>query len=233
MSTILTARGLRKCFTKKPALDQISFSIESGRIIGLMGPNGAGKTTLIKTIMQLYRPDKGEILINGTPAKYHAREYLSYMPDINPLFNWMNVKDAILYYKDFYSDFDLNYAKELCGVLQLDEREKVKNLSKGTIERVLIMLTFARRARLYLLDEPIGAIDPSAREKIKNIIMAGINDESSVIISTHLVKDIETVVDDVLFIDKGRLLVSESADQIRETKGLSIEEYYLEVFKNV
>jgi len=233
MSAIVTVKGLTKQFNGKPALNKLNFSIESGRIIGLMGPNGAGKTTLIKTIMQLYRPDEGDIRVNDIPINHQSREIIAYMPDTNPLFNWMNIRDAMLYYQDFYADFDLNYAKELCGALQLDEREKVKNLSKGTIERVLIMLTFARRARLYLLDEPIGAIDPSAREKIKNIIMAGINDESSVIISTHLVKDIETVVDDVLFIDKGRLLVSESADQIRETKGLSIEEYYLEVLKNV
>jgi ABC-2 type transport system ATP-binding protein len=228
----MTVRGLTKRFAGKPALDQMSFSIESGRIIGLMGPNGAGKTTLIKTIMQLYRPDQGEILFNGTLANYHAREFLSYMPDINPLFNWMNVQDAIHYYQDFYPDFDLNYAKELCGLLQLDKKEKVKHLSKGTIDYVVLMLTFARKARLYLLDEPIGAIDPSGREKIIKIIMAGINDESSVLVSTHLVKDIETVVDDILFINKGRLLVSESADEIREKRGQSIEEYYLEVFQN-
>lgn len=232
MSTIITARNVTKRFAGKPALNQVSFSIESGRIVGLMGPNGAGKTTLMKIIMQLYRPDQGELVINGMPASYHSRESLAFMPDTNPLFNWMSIQDAIHYYKDMFADFDKNRAKELCDSLKLDKKEKVKHLSKGTIERVLIMLTFARKARLYLLDEPIGGIDPLGREKILKTILAEVNEESSVLISTHLVKDVETIVDDILFINNGRLLLSGSADQLRETRGQSIEECYLEVFEN-
>lgn len=232
MSNIITVSGLTKKFDKTLALDNLDFSIDSGRIVGLMGPNGAGKTTLIKTIMQLYYPDQGNISVCGKPNHYSSKRLLSYMPDTNPLFNWMSIRDAIQYYTDFYADFDPVYAKELCGILNLNEKEKVKTLSKGTIERVLVMLTFARKARLYLLDEPISGIDPLGREKIIKTILAGVNEESSVLISTHLVKDVETMVDDVLFINKGRLLFSDSADHIRETRGQSIEECYLEVFKN-
>lgn len=232
MSKIITVSGLTKRFDKTPALDNLDFSIDSGRIVGLMGPNGAGKTTLIKTIMQLYHPDQGKITICGESDGYSSKKLLSYMPDTNYLFNWMSISEAIQYHTDFYSDFDLNHAKELCGSLQLNENEKVKNLSKGTIERVLIMLTFARKARLYLLDEPISGIDPLGREKIIKTILSGVNEESSVLISTHLVKDVETIVDDILLINKGHLLLSDSADHIRETRGQSIEECYLEVFKN-
>ncbi|PKO00901.1 MAG: ABC transporter ATP-binding protein [Chloroflexi bacterium HGW-Chloroflexi-4] len=232
MNTIIAAKGITKLFAGKPALDQVSFSIESGRIVGLMGPNGAGKTTLIKSIMQLYHLDGGTIDVCGAPASYRSREFLAYMPDTNALFNWMSIHDAIHYYKDMNSDFDLVRARDLCNSLQLDEKGKVKHLSKGTIERVLIMLTFARNARLYLLDEPIGGVDPLGRGKILRTILAGVNEESSVLISTHLVKDVEAIVDDLLFIHNGRILLSESADHLRETRGQSIEECYLEVFEN-
>jgi ABC-2 type transport system ATP-binding protein len=232
MSNIITVSGLTKQFNQTPAIDNLDFSIDSGRIVGLMGPNGAGKTTLIKTIMQLYHPDQGKIIVCGESNGYSSKRLLSYMPDSNFLFNWMSIRDAIQYFTDFYSDFDLNHAKELCDFLNLNEKEKVRTLSKGTIERVLIMLTFARKARLYLLDEPISGIDPLGREKIIKTILSGVTEESSVLLSTHLVKDVETMVDDVLFLNKGHLLLSDSADHIRETRGQSIEECYLEVFKN-
>jgi len=233
MSNIITVSGLSKRFDRSPVLNGLDFSIDAGRIVGLMGPNGAGKTTLIKTIMQLYRPEQGRMVICGEDASNSSKKLMSYMPDTNPLFNWMRIHDTIHYYADMFNDFDSAHAREICGFLSLDENEKVKTLSKGTIERVLIMLTFARKARLYLLDEPISGIDPLGREKILKTILAGVNEESSVLVSTHLVKDVETIVDDVLFLNNGRILLSESADQLRETRGQSIEECYLEVFKNV
>lgn len=232
MNTILEVNNLRKRFGRKTALSDVSFSLDAGRVLGLMGPNGAGKTTLLKILMQLYRQDGGSIFVFGEKAAFDTKRHFAYMPDNNPLFRWMSVGDAIRYYRDMFPDFYAEKARDLCELMQIDQNERVHKLSRGTIERVLIMLTFARRAPIYLLDEPIAAIDPLGREKILKTILAGVDETSSVIVSTHLVKDVETILDDVLILNEGRLLLAEPAEKIREDHGKSIDEYYLEVLKN-
>lgn len=217
---------------KKQVLNGLELKLQTGRVIGLLGPNGAGKTTLMKTLMNIYRPDAGKILICGEEAGFETKKYISYLPDLNPLFPWMLVRDAIHYYRDMFSDFDLSRAQELCAFLGIDEKEKVKNLSKGLKERVLIMLTFSRQARLYLLDEPLGGIDPLTCNKIIKTIFTGLNGESTIVISTHLVKDVETLLDEVLFLNQGQLVFSDSSENIREVRGKSIEDCYLEVLEN-
>ena len=233
MNTNLTIFGLTKYFGSQIALDDIHLEIQPGRIAGLMGPNGAGKTTMLKTIIQIYKPDAGNIIFNGIPLNHNSRAEIAYLPDINPLFKWMRVRDAIHYYRDMFADFDHERSIELCDFLKIDPRARVHTLPAGMLERVLIMLTFSRSAKLYLLDEPIGGIDPLARQKILQTILSSMNEESSVLLATHLVNEVETILDDVFFLDDGHLLASDSAENIREQRGQSIMEYYLEVFENV
>jgi ABC-2 type transport system ATP-binding protein len=233
MKDILTVRNLSKKYNNKRALHQITFSLPPGRVTGLMGPNGAGKTTLFKTILQICHPDQGEITICGEKAGANTRKYVSYMPDINHLFNWMNIADAIRYHADMFPDFDCGRADELCDTLHLNLNEKVQTLSHGMRQRVLIMLTFSRKARLFLLDEPIGGIDPIDRDKIIKIILGGLNENNLIIVSTHLIKDIEMVVDDLLFLNEGQLLLADSAENIRSQRNQSVEDCYMEVLGNV
>lgn len=233
MSEIVSVKGLTKKIGGKQVLKGLDFELEVGRVVGLLGPNGAGKTTLLKILMNIYHADTGEINICSERMGYETKRHISYMPDINHLFQWMRVRDAIHYYSDMFSDFDLNRASELCASLGINEGEKIKDLSKGTMERVLIMLTFSRNTCLYLLDEPIGGIDPLARNKIIKTIFMGFNPERTLIISTHQVKEVETLLDEVLFINEGKLIFSDSVDNIREMRGKSIEECYMEVFENV
>jgi ABC-2 type transport system ATP-binding protein len=233
MNTNLNIFGLTKYFGSQIALDDIHMEIHPGRIAGLMGPNGAGKTTMLKTIMQIYKPDAGNIIFNGIPLNHNSRYEIAYLPDKNPLFKWMRVRDAIQYYRDMFADFDLERSKELCDSLKIEPQARIRLLPSGMLARTLIMLTFSRRVKLYLLDEPIGGIDPLARQKILQTILAGMNEESSVLLATHLVNEVETILDDVFFLNKGRLLAADSAENIREQRGKSIMEYYLEVFENV
>lgn len=232
MSAVISVRGLTKNIEKKQVLSDVSFTIEEGRVVGLLGPNGAGKTTLMKILMNIFHADAGEIQICAEKAGFETKRHISYMPDINHLFPWMRVRDAIHYYSDMFKDFDIGRSKELCTFLGINEEEKIKKLSKGTKERVLIMLTFSRNARLYLLDEPLGGIDPLTRTKIVKTIFSGASRGSTIMISTHLVADVETLLDDVLFLNNGKLIFSDSADHIREGRRMSIEECYVEVFEN-
>jgi len=232
MSNILTVKGLSKRFFGSPVLEDLEFSIESGRVVGLMGPNGAGKTTLIKILMQLYRPDRGEITVSGKPAGIASKGLLSYMPDTNFLPSWMRVRDAIHYYSDLFVDFDAERSRELCESLHLARDKKVTSLSKGTIKRVLVMLALSRRAALYLLDEPFAGIDPLGTEQVIKTLLTGVREDSSVLIATHQVKNIETVVDDLLFLNFGHILLCDSAENIREFRGQSVEACYLEVFSH-
>lgn len=232
MSNILTVKGLTKRFFGNPVLEELDFSIESGRVVGLMGPNGAGKTTLIKTIMQLYRAEKGEITILGKQAGSTSKAVLSYMPDTNPLISWMRINDALQYYGDMFPDFDEERAGELCEALRLDTAKKVTALSKGTVKRVLVMLALSRKAALYLLDEPFAGIDPLGTSQIIKTILTGVREDASVLIATHQVKNIETIVDDILFLNNGRLVLSDSSENVREFRGKSVEECYLEVFSH-
>jgi ABC-2 type transport system ATP-binding protein len=232
MNLIVTVRGLTKKIGRKQVLRGIDFQLEAGKVVGLLGPNGAGKTTLLKTLMNIYHPDSGEILISNEPVSAGTKGNMSYMPDGNLLFPWMRVDDAIEYYGDMYSDFDIQRAGELCEFLNIEKSAKVKSLSKGNQERVLIMLTFSRNTKLYLLDEPLDGIDPLTRNKIIKTIFSKVNGESTILISTHLVKDVETLLDEVLFINEGKLIFRDYADSIREKRGQSLEECYMEVFQN-
>jgi len=233
MSEVLSLKSVSKKFGRKQVLDGVDIALPAGRIIGLLGPNGAGKTTILNTIMGLYRLDSGEIAICGEAIGYKSKRLVSYLPDTNHLFSWMRVSDALHYYTDMFPDFDIDRAKELCTLLEIDEGSRTQRLSKGELERVLIMLTFSRKVRLYLLDEPLGGIDPLSRKKIIKTIFSQLDTESTILISTHLVKDVETLLDDVLFLNNGKVIFSGSADYIREDRGQSIEDCYEEVFENV
>jgi ABC-2 type transport system ATP-binding protein len=232
MSKIVSIKGLTKKIGRKQVLKGLDIELGTGRVVGLLGPNGAGKTTLLKILMNIYHADAGEVQICGERLGFETKRHISYMPDTNHLFQWMCIRDAIHYYRDMFSDFDENRSAELCAFLGINKEENIKNLSKGTVERVLIMLTFSRNTCLYLLDEPIGGIDPLARNKIIKTIFRGFDPGRTIIISTHQVKDVETLLDEVLFIDEGKLIFSDSVDNIRELQGKSIEECYMEVFEN-
>lgn len=233
MRKILSVTGLTQKIGGKPVLRDLSFEVEAGKVVGILGPNGAGKTALLKVLLNFEGADAGEITVCSEPASFATRRYISYLPDHNYLFEWMRVRDAIRYSRDMFRDFDCDSADRICAFLGIAEDAKVKDLSRGMIERVLIMLTFSRKSPLYLLDEPLGGIDPVTRQKIMQTIFAGLNEESAIMIATHLPGVVETLLDEVLFINEGRLVFSGNADTIREVHHKSIEEWYLEVFQNV
>ena len=233
MTAILSVKNFTKTYLKKPVLNNLSFEVQTGRVVGLMGPNGAGKTTLLKALMGFLPLDKGKALVNGQPVGSAARANISFMPDKNHLFSWMRIRDAINYYKDMFNDFDEIYAQQLCEFLKLEAGTRVNQLSKGGLQRTLIMLTFARKSALYLLDEPIGGIDPLGRDKVLKTIFKGSNPESTIIIATQLVRDVEMLLDDVLFLNQGELIFNSSVDDIRQERGVSINDCYLEIFENV
>lgn len=232
MKEVIQIHNLCKSFGKKIALDHVELELEKGKIIGILGENGAGKTTLIKILAGLYRKDSGEVKIEGKQVGFDTHKYISYMPDDVSIYSWMKVKQAISFYKDMYSDFKEEKAHQLCTELQIKQEDVIQNLSKGMIERVFIMLTLSRDTSIYLLDDPIGGIDPVAKEKILKTILANTEEDRTVIISTHLVKDTEKLFDEVIFIRDGKVVIQKSSDEIRQNKGKSIEEYYLEVMEN-
>ncbi len=233
MNAKLNIYGLRKSYGSRIALDDIHLEIQPGRIAGLMGPNGAGKTTMLKSIMRIVKPDAGNIVFNGLPFSSQSRQYIAYLPDHNYLLKWMRVRNAIRYYQDMFADFDCEKSRELCNFLKIDSQARINTLPGGMLERVLVMLTFSRKAQLFLLDDPIGGIDPLARQKILQVILSSMREDSAVLLATHLVNEVETILDDVFFLNSGQLLAADSAENIREQRGKSINEYYLEVFENV
>ena len=191
-----------------------------------------GKTTLIKIVAGLYKKDSGDVLINNVPVGFNTHKYISYMPDFFPLQNWMRIIDAINYYKALFPDFDMEKCTKLCGNLKLTTTDKITTLSKGMKDRILVMLTFSRNTSIYLLDEPIGGVDPVAKDLILKTVITSINDESTILLSTHLVKDIEKTLDEVILIRDGKILTHKTCDYIREEKKQSVEEFYLEVMQN-
>lgn len=228
---LLECRGLTKRYGSTLALDQVNLTIEPGRIVGLLGPNGSGKTTLIKTIMGLLTPTEGEIFINGmTPGKA-AKAIISYLPERNALPLWMNLNQLMAFYEDFYPDFDRASAIDMLTHLSLSLRQPLRQLSKGNREKIQLILTMSRNARLYLLDEPIGGVDPATRDYILNTIIGNFRPESSVLISTHLIADVEPVLDDVIFLNRGQVYLQKSADELREEEGRSVDALFREVFK--
>lgn len=231
MSAILECKSLTKKFSGLTALNNVDLTLERGRIIGLLGPNGSGKTTLIKIINGLLVPNSGEIFIGGQKPGPETKKIISYLPERTYLPDWMRVVDAIEFFKDFYSDFDEKRCYDMLGRLQLDPKRKLKSLSKGTKEKVQLILVMSREADLYCLDEPIGGVDPAARDYILNTIITNYNENATVLISTHLISDIEKVLDEFIFIKEGNITLHASVDDIRTQEGKSIDTLFREVFR--
>ena len=221
---ILECKALTKRYGGKSALEGVELSIEPGRIVGLLGPNGSGKTTLIKLANGLLTPTSGEILIDGKAPSPETKAIVSYLPDRNALPDWMTVAQTVGYYADFYADFRRDAAQEMIQRLGLDVSQRVKTLSKG-------ILVMSRAAKLYLLDEPIGGVDPATRDYILRTIIGNYNEDASVVISTHLIADVEQVLDEVIFLQNGRVERHTTVDAIRGETGKSVDELFREVFK--
>jgi len=231
MSAILECRGLTKRFGAVTALDGVTFEIATGRIVGLLGPNGSGKTTLIKLANELLVPTAGEILVDGMKPGIETKKIVSYLPDRTYFDERMKVRDCVALFADFYEDFDSAKATDMLASLGVDAGALFKTLSKGTKERVQLALVMSRAAKLYLLDEPIGGVDPAAREFILSTILRNYSENATVLISTHLIYDIEKILDDVIFLNYGRVVRVQSVDDIREKEGKSVDELFREVFR--
>lgn len=228
---VLEINGLSKSYGKKSALENIDLKIERGRIIGLLGPNGSGKTTLIKLINGLLTPNSGAITVDGSPIGEKSRLAVSYLPDKTYLPDWMKVNNVLKMFSEFYENFDMAKAEDMLRKLGINGDERLKALSKGTKEKVQLILVMSRSAKLYLLDEPIGGVDPAARDYILNTIITTYNPDASVVISTHLISDIEKVLDEAVFINNGSIVLHDTVDNIREKEGKSVDGYFREVFK--
>ena len=231
MSTLLECKDLTKCYGKKTAIDHINLAIESGHIIGLLGPNGSGKTTLIKMINGLLAPTSGSIFMQQNPIGAESKKHISYLPDHTYLNMNERVRDIIRYFSDFYEDFDEKRAYDMLGKLQIDASDRLKTMSKGTKEKVQLILVMSRHADLYILDEPIAGVDPAARDFILNIILSNYEPEASILISTHLIADIENILDEVIFIDHGQIRLTASVDDIRMNNGKSVDALFREVYR--
>lgn len=223
--------NVTKKFSNKTALDNVSFAIQPGRIIGLLGPNGSGKSTSIKMINGLLQPDSGQVLIKGNTPSIESKKIISYLPERTYLNDWMTVSQILSFFEDFYEDFDSNRAKEMLTSLGIDENAKLKTLSKGTKEKVQLILVMSRKAELYVLDEPIGGVDPAARDYILSTIIQNYSESSSILISTHLIQDVEKILDDVILINNGQIYMTGSVDDIRNENGISIDNLFREVFR--
>lgn len=230
---ILSCTDLSKSYrVGQPVLDHFTCALPGGKIFGLLGPNGCGKSTLMKLICGILVPDEGEILICGEPRSEMTNTYISYLPERTYFNSWMRVEELIAYFSEFYADFDAELAKKMLDDLHIDMDAKLRALSKGTKEKVQLIMVMARRARLYLLDEPIAGVDPAARDYILQTIIGNYNPEATVIITTHLIHDIEPILDEFIFLGEGgRILLSGVADEIREEHGKSLDELFREVFK--
>ena len=224
-------KSLCKRYGNVQALDNVSFVVEPGRVVGLLGPNGSGKTTLIKLANGLLTPTGGELLINGQKPGKTTRAQVSYLPDRPCLPEWMSAEKLLDMFTDFYGDFQRDKAQEMLEKLGIDPKQKIKQMSKGTREKVQLILVMSRKAELYLLDEPIGGVDPATRDYILETIIRNYNPSASVVISTHLIADVEQVLDDVIFINHGQIVLRSSVDDIREQQGKSVDAYFREVFR--
>ena len=229
--TLLEVSHVSKSYGNNRVLDDVTFNITKGKIVGLLGPNGSGKTTLIKLINDLLKEDSGTIKVEGLDLGVETKKLISYLPDKNYLNNNMTVLELLNYFKDFYEDFRIDKAKELIGKLGLDLNQKLKTMSKGTKEKVQLILVMSRKAKLYILDEPIGGIDPAARDYIINTILTNFSNDASLLISTHLISDLEKVLDEVIFLKNGKVVRSGSTDEIRKETNMSINDLFREEFK--
>lgn len=232
MGDVIQVKGLTKKYGRRTAVDNLNFNIGQGKIVGLLGPNGSGKTTFIKIVAGLLQPTSGKVLIDGKEVGIKTKVIVSYMPDKEFLYDWMRVKDAIEFFKDFFEDFDETKAYELLEFMKLDRNSKVKTLSKGMAERLNLSLVMARRAKLYLLDEPLASVDPATRDKIIDTILANFNEGSTILLSTHLVRDVEKIFDEVVFISDGSIVLQEQVEALRSARGKSVEDVFKEVFRD-
>ena len=228
---LIEFRNLSKNYGAKQALIDINLKIEKGKIYGLLGPNGSGKTTLIKIINDLLQPSSGEILVKGKEPGIESKKIISYLPERTYLNMNMKVSELIQFFKDFYQDFDEKKALKLLNKLKINENDKLKNMSKGTKEKVQLVMVMSRKADLYILDEPIGGVDPASRDYILDTILTNFNEGSSIIICTHLIADIEKILDQVIFINQGKIVLNEDADTIRKKKQTTIDKLFREEFK--
>lgn len=231
MSNLLEIQGLHKTYGKKTALNDINLSLEPGHIIGLLGPNGSGKTTLIKIICGLLQPTSGSVLVDGNPVGPKSKAIVSYLPDRTYLDESMTVGSAIDMFKYFYDDFDEKRAEEMLSSLNIDPKNKIKTLSKGTKEKVQLILVMSRRAKLYILDEPIAGVDPAARDYILRTIISNFEPSASLIIATHLISDVEPVLDEAIFLQDGNIKLFKPIDDIRAENGKSVDALFREVYR--
>ena len=228
---LIETKDLSKRFDNKIILDKINIKIPSGKIVGLLGKNGAGKSTLIKLINDLLIPTSGEILIKGNKVGVESKKVISYLPERTYLNKNMRVLEVIKYFKDFYDDFNVDKAEKLLNDLDLDINTKLTKMSKGMLEKVQLVLVMSREADLYILDEPLGGVDPATRDYILDTILSNFSENASVIISTHLISDIEKILDEVIFIDKGKIVLQSEADKLRNKEKSSIDEIFRRMFK--
>ena len=231
MNELVRCTNLSRSFGEVRALDNVNLSLPGGRIVGLLGPNGSGKTTLIKILNGLLQPTAGEVRIAGNAPGVETKKIVSYLPDRGYFPEWMRVGDMIELFADFYADFDRVKAAEMCRVLGLDEKLPIKTLSKGTREKMQLMLVMSRAAKLYLLDEPIAGVDPAAREFILRTILTNYSEDGTVLISTHLILDVEQVLDEAVFLRQGQVVLHESVDSIRERTGGSVDQLFRDMFR--
>ena len=228
---ILECKNLTKTFGATPAIDNVTLSIPHGSIVGLLGPNASGKSTLIKLCNELLTPTRGEILIAGYKPGVETKKLVSYLPEKTYLNDWMRVSDIIEFFGDFYSDFNQKKAYDMLKRLNISPKDRLKTMSKGTKEKVQLTLVMSREAQLYLLDEPIGGVDPAARDYILDIILSNYDKKATIVLSTHLISDIEKILEHIIFLKEGRVVLSKSVDEIREESGKSVDSLFREVFK--
>ena len=231
MSELLRCENITKQFGKTTALNGVSFTLESGKIVGILGPNGSGNTTLIKMINGLLTPTSGDVFIEGEKPGPSTKAKVAYLPDNIYLNTWMTVEQIVAYFADFYADFSSERAYEMLSRLNISPKQRLKALSKGNKEKVCLILVMSRQAKLYVLDEPIAGVDPAARDYVISTIINNYNPEATVLISTHLIADVEQILDEVLFIRDGYLVMQKSVEDIRAEEGKSVDELFREVFK--
>ena len=231
MSTILQCEGLVKNYGKVPALSNVNLNVEEGGIVGLLGPNGSGKSTLIKLAMGMLQPTEGKILLDGMAPGPKTKAFTAYLPDANFLTEWMSVEQSVNYCKDFFADFSMEKAENMLSRLGLSMKKKVKTLSKGNKEKLGLILTMSRNARLYILDEPIAGVDPAARDFILDTVMTNKQEGSTVFLCTHLIYDIEPVLTHAIFLNRGNVVLDSTVAELKEKEGKSLDELFREVFR--
>ena len=233
MSSLISIENLHKRYGSTVALQNISLEIPKGAIVGLLGPNGSGKTTLIKILMGLLSDYKGQALIDGVAPGEIANQHIAYLPDKSHIPTWFDATAAINFFTDFYEDFDKERACEMLDSMEIPLKKKIKTLSRGMQEKVGLAMVMSRRAKLYILDEPIGAVDPASRDFIMETILKNYDEESSILLSSHIISDIESVLDRAIFLKKGEIIIHDEADHIRSENQKSLDELFREVFRNV